>query len=139
MKNTPSMELLITLITLNSRISKSINGRLSVHGISFTEFMLMHQLNQAPDKTMRRIDLAESIGLTASGVTRLLAPMEKIRLVQKQRNPRDARASLVKLSKPGEKILADSMTTYKHGSEELLGSLTEKQTETLLTLIRAMS
>lgn len=50
---------------------------------------------------MRRIDLADSVGLSPSAVTRLLAPMEKPGLVEKEANPRDARVSLVKLSTAG--------------------------------------
>ncbi len=64
----------------------------------------MDRLYQAADEAMRRIDLAESVGLSASGVTRLLLPMQKIGLVQKEQNPRDARVSLVKLTETGKQI-----------------------------------
>ena len=71
------MKLVMSLSALHSKMLKRLESQLSIHGISFTEFLVMYQLNQAPGNTMRRIELAENIGLSASGVTRLLAPMEK--------------------------------------------------------------
>ena len=65
------------LAELQNRLLKRVDQYLSVHGISFSEFLVLYHLSQAPNMTMRRIDLAECIGLTASGVTRLLNPMEK--------------------------------------------------------------
>ena len=41
-------------------------------------------MNNSKTKSMRRVDLAQSLGLTASGETRLVAPMEKIGLIQKK-------------------------------------------------------
>jgi hypothetical protein len=47
----------------------------SYHGISFGDFMLLHYLNRAGRPPAPR--LAERQGLTASGVTRTLLPLEK--------------------------------------------------------------
>jgi hypothetical protein len=53
----------------------------SLNGISFNEFIIMYTISQARDGKMRRVELAESMGLTPSGITRLLLPMEKIGLI----------------------------------------------------------
>ena len=131
---TPSMKLVMTLSSLQSKIQKRIESQLSIHGISFTEFMVMYQLSIAPLNTMRRIELAESIGLSASGVTRLLAPMVKINLVQKEANPRDARYSLVKLSDAGEQLFNDALISFKQSSETLMIPIEGKQLAQLLNL-----
>ena len=70
--------------------------------------MLLNSLFDSPNKTMTRIDLAESIGRAASGVTKMLQPMEKIGLIQKEVGARDARVSLVKISKAGERLFKDA-------------------------------
>ncbi len=119
---------------INTRLSKVVDNHLSIHGLSFTEYMIMTQLIDAPAKTMRRIELAESVGITASGVTRLLAPMEKIGLVQKEANPRDARVSLVKLSKAGEKLYKDASKTYQECAKSLLSPLSANQLASLTDL-----
>src|SRR6476661_7172096 len=62
----------------------------SQHGISFSDFQLLNHLSRAPGGRLRRVDLAERVGLTASGVTRTLLPLEKIGLVTREPDPRDA-------------------------------------------------
>jgi len=105
-------ELVLNMNALNSKIQKHISGALSVHGISFTEYTVLRQLVKANGNKMRRIDLAEQVGLSASGVTRLLNPMEKIGLVRKENNSRDARVSLVVLSSAGNRIFNESEVSF---------------------------
>ena len=81
----------------------------SLGGISFTEFMILYHLSQANDEKMRRIDLASKVGLTASGITRLLLPMEKIGLIKKESNAQDARVSFVLLALGGKTKLEEAV------------------------------
>jgi DNA-binding MarR family transcriptional regulator len=122
-----------------TKLSKRVDGAFSVHGISFTEFMVMHYLAESALKTMRRIELAENVGISASGVTRMLAPMEKIGLVEKEINPRDARQSLVKLSKAGARLYADAVVSFEHCSKDLLQGVSDKQLAKLLELMHKLS
>jgi hypothetical protein len=39
------------------------------HGISFSDFQLLNHIARAPGGRIRRVDLAERVSLTASGVT----------------------------------------------------------------------
>ena len=132
---TPNMQLAMQMSLLQTNLNKRITNALSMHGISFTEFQVMLNLSIADKQTLRRIELAESVGLTASGVTRLLAPMEKIKLVEKEKNARDARVSLVKLSKVGKKILKESLITFEQASSNFMKNLTKNETQHLLKLM----
>jgi DNA-binding MarR family transcriptional regulator len=117
-------------------VSKKLDNQLSAHGINFSEFMILFHLDHTKEKMMRRIDLAEKIGLSASGITRLVSPMEKIGLVQKERNTRDARVSLVKISSVGQRILKDSSVSLNEASKDALSILDQKRiNEMLKTLI----
>lgn len=129
-----SAQFIIHNMLLTSKISKRVDGQLSIHGISLTEYLIMYHLNGSALHTMRRIELAERVGISASGVTRLIAPMEKLHIVEKEINPRDARQSLVKLSKVGQQLFADSSASFEDCTQELLGNLTEVEIETLLKL-----
>jgi DNA-binding MarR family transcriptional regulator len=131
-------ELVMSLSSLHSKLIKKIDQRLSAHGISFTEFMVLSRLDAAPDKTLRRIDLAESVGLSASGVTRLLSPMEKIKLVQKEVNPRDARVSLVKLSRTGERVFKEALVSFEESAGSFMEALNDKQLAKLLELTKTL-
>lgn len=130
-----NMQLLLTWVSQHAQLIKRLDRKMALHGISFTEFQIMLRLANAESGAMRRIDLAESIGLTASGVTRLLSPMEKIKLVSKESNARDARVSLVKLTKTGEKLLLDALTSFAEVSDYLLSGLNSKEVMQLQKLL----
>ena len=120
--------------SLNAKLIKRVEGQLSFHGISFTEYMILHYLSEAPKNTMRRIELAECVGISASGVTRLLAPMAKRKLVEKEANVRDARVSLVKLSKARERVYKEASVSFEHSAEFLTERLSANQLDTLTEL-----
>ena len=101
-------DLFLSFAQLGTRMLKRMDGQLSMHGLSFTEFQVLHHLNNATRETMTRIELARSVGLSASGVTRVIAPMEKLGLVEKESHPRDARVSLVRLSEAGKNICEET-------------------------------
>ena len=131
-------KILVSLALLQAKLLKQIDIQLSLHGISFSEFLVIHHLNNAPSKTMRRIDLAEKVGLSASGVTRLLNPMEKIKLVQKEINPRDARVSLVKLSEVGNEVYNESLVSFEQSADSILKPLNKQQISSLNELTNAI-
>src|SRR3990167_901737 len=58
--------------TLTRRLDNALS---SVHGLSFGDFMILYYLGRAPGKRLRRVDLADRLGLTASGVTRSPLPL----------------------------------------------------------------
>lgn len=120
------LKLCMNYSVVNTLISKKLDIKLSAHGINFSEFMILFHLDQVKEKRMRRIDLAEKIGLSASGITRLISPMEKIGLVQKEANIRDARVSLVKISSSGQRILEESSVSLNAISQEVLSILNER-------------
>ena len=128
-------QFLIEHMRLTQKFTRSADGALSVHGISLTEYLIMYALSRAPSQTMRRIELAEAVGITASGVTRLLAPMEKIKLVEKEVNPRDARVSLVRLSTTGIEIFGDASVSFS----DLCGALTQSLSTAELTKLSAIN
>ena len=119
---------------LASRLSKRVGNRLSAHGISLTEYLVMHYLEGSPHNAVPRIELAEHLGMSASGVTRLIAPMEKNKIIEKMMNPRDARQSLVKLSKSGQRVYMEASISFEHITKDLVGRLSQSQQEKLVEL-----
>ena len=107
MKIGNTLKLFINLSKVQTVLYRRFEGQLG--GLGSSEFVILFHLSQAPGETMRRVDLADKIGLTASGVTRLLLPMEKIGLVKKVANERDARSSLVVLAPGGKRKLSEAM------------------------------
>jgi DNA-binding MarR family transcriptional regulator len=71
----------------------------------------MH-LEQAPIQRLSRVELAKRLHVSASTVTRMAAPMEKIGLVAKQADERDARLSFVVLTRTGRKRVLEARATF---------------------------
>lgn len=126
-----TFETMLQLSTALSQINKRVDRSLSVHGMSYSEFLVLHNLAIVASQTTSRIALAEATNLTASGITRLLNPMEKNHLVEKEKNSRDARVSLVKLTKTGLEYYKNALATCESISADLFDNLTEKQLKTL--------
>jgi DNA-binding MarR family transcriptional regulator len=131
-------KVLLGLSHVQTRLHKRQDQWLAAHGISFKEFQVMSALSEASTHSLKRIDLAEKVGLSASGVTRMLLPMEKIGLISKEEGARDARVSLVRLSAAGERILADAEKSFTQGARAFMKSLSEEQRAALATLSRVV-
>ncbi|WP_228412877.1 MarR family winged helix-turn-helix transcriptional regulator [Chryseobacterium sp. G0162] len=108
---------------------------LSAHGLGFNDFVILYILSQSSESKMRRIDLAEKIGVTASGITRLLNPLEKVGLVTRETNERDARVSYVVISPNGKKIFEEAKITAEHASNDILPSKKNKSLQTASGLL----
>ena len=133
MNENKELEFLLNLSKLNSKIYRKLDA--SLWWIWFNDFIVLYYLNQAIDKKLRRIDLAEKVGLTASWVTRLLLPMEKIWLVSKEVNQFDARVSYVVLAKWWETKLEEAMDRINFVLAEIMPNSLKSELEKTTTLL----
>jgi DNA-binding MarR family transcriptional regulator len=83
----------------------------------------MYKLHNSPSGSLSRITLADSIGLTGSGVTRLLAPMIKNHIVLKIVNSRDARQSLVGLTSTEKVLYKNALNSFEHSCHSIFSLL----------------
>ncbi|ALO96569.1 MarR-family transcriptional regulator [Streptomyces hygroscopicus subsp. limoneus] len=110
----------LRLVRAQSALVRRFDARLGgLHGVSLADFTLLLRLEQAPGGRMRRVDLAEALGLTASGVTRGLAPLERIGLVTRETDARDARVAYAALTGTGRRRLAEMRTTAEETAAEV--------------------
>lgn len=131
-------QLVIELMNLQTRIQKRIGSALSVHGLGLSDYFVLNQLYLAPSRKMRRNELAGRVGLSPSGITRLLNPLEKIGLVQKESSPRDARVSLVMLSATGQRVYEEAKVTFSDAARGVLEPLSAAQVGKLSVLLKPL-
>jgi len=85
---------------------------------------------------MRRIDLARALGLTASGVTRLLDGLERAGLVEKRTCSEDARVTYAVLTDAGTQRLESASCSHVGSVRALFEErYTEEEIETLAELL----
>jgi DNA-binding MarR family transcriptional regulator len=102
-------------------LGRRFDGRLgSWHGISLADLAMLYELHRAPGGRLRRVDLAERLGLTASAVTRALIPLEKIGMVTRKTDASDARVSLATLTASGKRVLEEALESADAIGREIL-------------------
>ena len=92
-----------------NRLERRLDHSLAaIRGISLAEYRLLRALGDAPGSQASRVDLAQAVGLTPSGVTRALRPMEKLGIVSTVKSKRDARLAIAALTPAGRELLEDA-------------------------------
>lgn len=130
------VEIALALLNKTTRISKRLDNSLgAIHGIGLTEYLVLRVLSSIPSNSLRRIDIAESLGRTASGITRVLLPMEKTGLISKEVNNRDARVSLVKMTGSGKTIFEDASATVEQKCGNLFTTWNEDEVKMMFNLL----
>ena len=113
----------VRFLRAHAALTRELSSRLeAVHELTLSDFDVLVQLYYAEGRRMRRIDLARSVLLTASGITRLLDGLESCGLVGKDRCDSDARVTYAVLTKAGVKKLEAARESHLADIEELFGS-----------------
>ena len=131
------LESWITFLRSHSAITRELSAQLQrAHGLTLNDYEVLLHLSHAEGGMMRRVDLAETILLTASGITRLLEGLERSGFVCKQTCDSDARVSYAKLTDDGRQKLSDASLTHLRGIDELfLGRYSGSELATLAELL----
>ena len=109
--------LALTFARAWNRLDSSLSA---IRGISLAEYRLLRALGDSPGAQASRVDLAEAVGLTPSGVTRALRPMEKLGIVSTVRSKRDARLAIAALTPAGRELLRDTSSVVDDTMKILL-------------------
>ena len=100
----------------HAAMTRSFNADLQASsGLTVTDFEALRRLGAAPDGRMRRVDLAQTVGLTASGITRLLDGLQTSGLVCKQSCPADARVTYAVITDVGRETLKRTAESHLNG------------------------
>lgn len=89
------------------------------HDLTVNDFEVLLHLSRAPERSLRRVDLAERVLLSASGVTRLLDGLERAGLVGRAECATDRRVVYAKLTDTGSAKLDEAHRTHLAGVGEL--------------------
>ena len=91
-----------------------------LHGLGLGDLHLLSTLDQAPERKLRRVDLAHQLGVTPSGVTWMLRPLTKRRLVTSEPSSDDARVTFAVLTEAGHRLVADASVSGRELAADML-------------------
>ena len=127
----------LRFLRAHAAITRELSSRLeALHELTLSDYDVLVQLYFAEGRRMRRIDIARSVLLTASGITRLLDGLESCGLVSKERCESDARVAYAVLTKAGVKKVEAAQESHLADIEELFGAqFTPEEREQLAELL----
>ena len=110
----------VNFLRAHSAVTRQLDRELVTdHGLTINDYEVLLHLSRAPDRMMRRVDLAKMVVLTPSGITRLLHGLQQAGLVCKESCDSDARVVYAKLTDEGVRRLADASEMHVESIREL--------------------
>jgi len=140
-KTLPSTDAFGSLLGAYAALSRELSASLVArHGLTINDYGALLLLSRAGEEGMRRIDLANALQLSPSGITRLLDRLEDQGLVGKGACKEDARVSYAILTEAGLEKLKDAAPGHIEDIDRRLSAvLSEDEIRTLNDLLVRLS
>jgi DNA-binding MarR family transcriptional regulator len=94
-----------TYIETSGDLLRAIEKDLAPSGLDRGDYQLLAMLSEAPDQRLRMCDLADSLRLTRSGLTRRMDGVLKKKFVTRVQSEEDGRAAYASLTPKGFDLL----------------------------------
>lgn len=94
-----------TYIETSGDLLRAIEKDLAPFGLDRGDYQLLAMLSEAPEQRLRMCDLADSLRLTRSGLTRRMDGVLKKKLVTRVQSEEDGRAAFASLTPKGLELL----------------------------------
>lgn len=128
------------LLRTHALVVKRLDADLeAAHGLPLTQFEVLLVLDRADGRRMRMCDIAESVVLSRSGLTRLVDRLEREGLVRRVSCEHDARGAFALLTDAGRRRLDEARPTHADGVHaHLLSHLSDDELELLAGVWRRL-
>ncbi len=133
----------VAVIGRISRIEQMVQPLLSrvfaQHGLAWWEYDVLAALRRVgPPYELTAGQLWSSLMLTSGAITNRLDRLEGRGLVERVKDPDDARRVLARLTAAGLATIDAALVDHAANEEELLSSLSERERATLVRLLRKL-
>jgi DNA-binding MarR family transcriptional regulator len=118
---TRGLQAWIRFLRVHATLTRQFSADLAAaHGLTLNDYDVLVQLAHAEGGRLRRVDLAERVLLTPSGITRLLEGLERAGWVERVACASDGRVSYAQLTDAGRAKLREASTTHLEAVRALL-------------------
>jgi DNA-binding MarR family transcriptional regulator len=127
----------VSFLRAHACTTRELSARLeAAHGLTLNDYDVLVQLAYAPCRQLRRVDLARSVLLSPSGITRLLDGLEREGWVEKGHCASDARVTYAVLTDSGLAKFKAVRKTHLVDIEAVFGSrFSREELETVSSLL----
>src|SRR5688500_10127403 len=110
------LEPFINFLRAHAAVVRELSSELvAAHGLTINDYEVLLRLSRAEGSRMRRVDLAQEVLLTPSGITRLLEGLERSGFVERAACKEDLRVSYAQLTTAGRAKLRAARKTHVAG------------------------
>jgi DNA-binding MarR family transcriptional regulator len=108
------------MLRAHAKLTRELDAQLArEHKLPLSSYEVLLFLADAPDGQMRMSDLAESVLLSRSGLTRLVDRLEREGLLKRERCESDARGLFAEITPEGRRIFDAARRTHLDGVRAL--------------------
>ena len=134
------IEWLSDLVHLEITLWNRVDGRLrEEHGLPLAFFWPLYVVGCSRDERLRVGEIAEALGLTVGGASKIVDRIERAGFVRRDPDPTDRRASRVLLTETGRSVLTAASATYEAEMASVLdAALDTEQQQCMHRLVRRM-
>jgi DNA-binding MarR family transcriptional regulator len=121
----------------HAALTRELNAQLVAdHGLTMNDYEVLLRLSHASDRRLKRVELAQSVLLTPSGITRLLDGLEAAGWVEKASCAGDARITYAVLTDAGAEKLRTAAASHLADIDRVFaGRFDDAELETLAALL----
>jgi DNA-binding MarR family transcriptional regulator len=107
------------MLRVHAALVRELDAELyAAHELPLSSYDVLIYLQAAPGKRLRMAELADSVLLSRSGVTRLVDRLERDGLIVRDTCTSDGRGCFAVLTEEGEEVLARARPTHLEGVRE---------------------
>jgi DNA-binding MarR family transcriptional regulator len=107
------------MLRAHAALVRALDAELEqAHGLPLTHYDVLIYLRSAPGRRLRMAELADSVLLSRSGVTRLVDRLEREGLIERDTCTSDGRGCFAVLTDEGEELLSRARPTHLAGVRE---------------------
>jgi DNA-binding MarR family transcriptional regulator len=131
----------VALVRAHAAAIRQLNAQLvRDHGLTINDYEVLLRLARAPDRRMRRVDLAGEVLLTASGITRLLDGLERAGCVDRASCDSDRRVVYAVLTEAGLDKLRTASESHVAQIEDFFAArIGDGEQKTVATLLERIA
>lgn len=125
------------LLEANAAVVSQVERDLeAATGLPVIWFEVMLRLARSPEQRLRMAELAKQIGLSTSGLTRLIDRLEEAGYVRREACPTDRRGAHAVLTEEGAEVMRKAVTPHLDSLEQRLAEPLGGDIATLEALLR---
>ena len=108
------------MLRVHAQLTKALDAELTrMHALPLSSYEVLLFLADAPDGRMRMSELADSVLISRSGLTRLVDRLERGGLLERVQCEDDARGYFAEITPAGRRLFAQARRTHLDGVRRL--------------------